>query len=289
MPKGKQTKRQAKRNLKSAQKFIGSLYESGVSGVSPLKADLNLVQKNKEVLKGLKSARKTSGSIKRKSIRGKKLSVGVDVRYNPSPTGSRTTEDVGGFRVRRTKIKKSGNKQFGKEFVRVNEGTGPDRYLKKNLKTGKIKDVSRRKFMKTLDKVTKGGGRTRTRKNALGEKKMGPSPNNIYVGKDYSVKNKLPGGQRLERPALGDETQGQAFGFGGRKAFRETIKKQKGVIKSQKIAIKQKTKGQHESQKQFLPMDAYRFRDEVMNSKRDPFNVKMQKPKMLRNKRKNHV
>ena len=60
MPKGKQTKRQVKRNLKSAQKFIGSLYESGVSGVSPLKADLNLVQKNKEVLKGLKSARKTS-------------------------------------------------------------------------------------------------------------------------------------------------------------------------------------------------------------------------------------
>lgn len=285
MPRGKQTKGQAKKRLKSAQAYIGSLYEAGgdyYPGESSRSADLNLVQKNKEVLKGLKSARKTSASIKRKSIRGKKLSVGVDVRYNPG--SGRTTEDVGGFRVRRTKIKKSGNKQFGKEFVRVDEGTGPDRYLKRNLKTGKIKDVSRRKFMKTLDKVTTGGGRTRTRKNALGEKKAGPSPNNIYVGKDYSVKN-LQAKQRLERPALGDETRGQAFGFGGRKAFREAIKKQKGVIKSQKIAIKQKTKGQHESQKQFLPMDAYRLEREISPGK----FAKMVKPKMLRNKRKNHV
>lgn len=284
MPKGKQTKKQAKRNLKSAQKVIGSLYGTTISGVSPLEADLQNLQANKEVLKGLKQAKKTSGSIKRKSIKGKKLSVGVDVRYNPSPTGSRTTEDIGGFRVRRTKIKKSGEKKFGKEFVRVNTETGPDKYLKRNLKTGKIKDVSRRKFMKTLDKVTTGGGRTRTRKNVLGDKKTGPSANKIYVGKDYSAKN-FQGGQRLERPALGDETQGQAFGFGGRKAYRKQIKTQKGIIKSQKTAIKQKMKGQHESQKQFLPMDGYRLEKEISPGK----YAKMVKPKMLKNKRKNYT
>lgn len=288
MPRGQQTKKQAKRNLKSAQAYIGSLYYAGgdyYPGESSRSADLNLVQKNKEVLKGLKRARKTSGSIKRKSIKGKKLSVGVDVRYNPSPTGSRTTEDVGGFRVRRTKnAGKRNEKKFGKEFRRVSEGTGPDRYLKKNLKTGKIKDVSRRKFMKTLDKVTKGGGRTRTRKTALGGNKTGPSANKIYVGKDYSAKN-FSEYQRLERPALGDETEAQAFGFGGRKAYRKDIKKQKGVIKSQKIAIKQKMKGQHESQKQFLPMDAYRLEKEISPGK----YAKMVKPKMLKNKRKNYA
>ena len=139
--------------------------------------------------------------------------------------------------------------------------------------------------MKTLDKVTKGGGRTRTRKTALGGKKIGPSPNNIYVGKDYSAKN-FQDYQRLERPALGDETQGQAFGFGGRKAFRETIKKQKGVIKSQKIAIKQKTKGQHESQKQFLPV----VLPNVQRKKKDDIERQFgYKPSMLRKKRKNHV
>ena len=76
------------------------------------------LQENKEVLKGLKRARKTSGSIKRKSIKGKKLSVGVDVRYNPG--SGRTTEDVGGFRVRRTKnAGKRNEKKFGKEFVQI--------------------------------------------------------------------------------------------------------------------------------------------------------------------------
>ena len=138
--------------------------------------------------------------------------------------------------------------------------------------------------MKTLDKVTTGGGRTRTRKDAFGNKKTGPSASNIYVGKDYSAKN-LQAKQRLERPALGDETQGQAFGFGGRKAYRKDIKKQKGIIKSQKIAIKQKMKGQHKSQKQFLPMDAYRLEKEISPGK----YAKMVKPKMLKNKRKNHV